>query len=210
MDLTERLIHKGYLKTQEIIQAFKTIKRRDFVLPSMIDKSNIDEPLSIGCEQTISQPLTVAFMLELLEPRTDQKNLDIGSGSGWTTALLAEIVGKNGKVFGVERISELKVFGENNANKYGFVDSGRTVFIVGDGSKGLSKYAPFDRIHVGAAANQVPEPLLEQLAVGGKMVIPEGIDFQNIVLIEKTAKGEYKRKSFPGFVFVPLIIKDNN
>ncbi len=209
MDLIDRLVHKGYLKTPEIIKAFKKIKRQDFILPSMIAESDTDKPLSIGYEQTISQPLTVAFMFELLEPGLDQKILDIGSGSGWTTAILAEIVGKNGKVFGVERISELKDFGENNANKYGFVDSGRAIFVSGDGSKGLSKYAPFDRIHVGAATNQIPEQLLEQLAIGGKMIIPEGVDFQSVVLVEKIAKNEYKRKSFPGFVFVPLIIGDN-
>lgn len=204
-DLIQQLIDQGYLKTPRIIQAFEKINRRDFVLSEMQPESEINAPLSIGYGQTISQPLTVAFMLELLDPQTGQKILDIGSGSGWTTAILAEIVGVRGRVFGVERIQELGDFGENNTRKYNFVKSGRAVFITGDGTKGLPEQAPFDRIHVGAAANKIPKALLEQLAVGGKLVVPEGVNFQDVVLIEKVAEGKYKRKNFPGFAFVPLI-----
>ncbi len=204
-NLNQKLIDLGYLKTPRIIQAFEKIKRRDFVISELVYQAEENVPLSIGHGQTISQPLTVAFMLELLDPREGQKILDIGSGSGWTTALLAEITGPAGKVFAIERIDMLKDFGENNADKYGFIKSKRAVFQTGDGTKGLPEQAPFDRIHVGAAANMISQNLLDQLAVGGKMVIPQGIDFQDIVLIEKTGEKEYQQKKFPGFSFVPLI-----
>jgi len=209
MNLIQQLIDEGHIKTPEIIQAFKKINRRDFVSPGTETESEANYPLSIGYGQTISQPLTVAFMIELLAPKKGQKILDIGSGSGWTTALLSEIVGEEGKVFGIERISELKEFGEANTRKYNFVASERAVFMTGDGSKGLPKEAPFDRIHVGAAAVKIPPALLEQLAIGGRLVIPEGVDAQDIVLIEKTGKKEYKRQRFPGFTFVPLIEEKN-
>jgi len=204
-DLIQQLIDTGYLKTPEIIGAFKKIDRRDFVLPGIKEEAAANYPLSIGYGQTISQPLTVALMLELLGPKKGQKILDIGSGSGWTTALLAEIVGETGKIFGIERIQELKEFGENNAEKYDFVSSGRAIFTTGDGSKGLKKEAPFDRIHVGAAAAKVPPALLEQLNIGGKLIIPVGTTQQDLVLIEKVGKKEYKEKRFSGFTFVPLI-----
>lgn len=205
LNLIQQLIDQNYLKTPRIIQAFKKINRRDFVLPEMQLNAKMNAPLGIGYGQTISQPLTVAFMIELLSPQKGQKILDIGSGSGWTTAILAEIVGGQGKVFGIERIQELKDFGENNVRKYNFIKSGRATFIQGDGTKGLPEQAPFDRIHVAAAANTTPKALLDQLAVGGKLVIPEGINFQDIVLIERVGKNKYQQKRFPGFAFVPLI-----
>lgn len=203
--LIQQLIDQGYLKTKRIIKAFNKINRKDFLLEQSIHEAAANYPIPIGYDQTISQPLTVAFMLELLSPKRGQKILDIGSGSGWTTALLAEIVGENGKVFSIERIPELKIFSKKNVSKYNFVKSGRAVFIIGDGSKGLKDMAPFDRIHVAAAANKIPEELLRQLTIGGKLVIPEGVGSQNIVLVEKTGKDKYKKENFPGFVFVPLI-----
>ncbi|MBU4370046.1 protein-L-isoaspartate O-methyltransferase [Patescibacteria group bacterium] len=207
-ELIQQLIDQGYLKTKKVIQAFKRINRRDFVLPDMQSESGKNIPLSIGHGQTISQPLTVAFMIELLDIQEGQKILDIGSGSGWTAALLAEIVGPKGKVFAIERIQELKDFGESNVSKYNFVKSNRAIFIVGDGIKGLPEQAPFDRIHVAAAANKIPSTLLKQLTIGGKLIIPQGINFQDIVLIEKIGKNKYQQEKFPGFNFVPLIGSD--
>jgi protein-L-isoaspartate(D-aspartate) O-methyltransferase len=205
MNLIDQLIKEGYLKTPEIIEAFKKIKREDFVLPSKKEEAKANYPLEIGFGQTISQPLTVAFMIELCQPKKGDRVLDIGSGSGWTTALFAEIVGPEGKVYGIERIAELKEFGENNVKKYNFVSSGQAIFVCGDGSKGLPEYAPYDIIHVGAAAAKIPQILLEQLVVGGRLVIPEGIETQDIVLIKKISPNQYEEQRFPGFVFVPLI-----
>jgi protein-L-isoaspartate(D-aspartate) O-methyltransferase len=145
-------------------------------------------------------------MLELLQPRSGDKILDVGSGSGWTTALLAEIVGEKGQVWALEIIPELKDFGEKNAEAYGFVSGGRAKFSVGDGSLGLKAKAPFNRILVSAAAAKVPPELLEQLKVGGRLVIPVGDSAgQEIQLITKDEKGQLEVEHFPGFIFVPLI-----
>ncbi len=119
-ELVEHLIKRGVLKTPKIIEAFKKIDRKDFVKEEFLEEAYFDTPLPIGFGQTISQPYTVAFMLELLEPKEGDTVLDIGSGSGWTTALLAYIVGNKGKVIGVERIKELVEFGKKNLAKYKF------------------------------------------------------------------------------------------
>lgn len=203
--LIQQLIDGGYLKTKRIIEAFQKINRKDFIPEGLESKAEANYPLSIGFGQTISQPLTVAFMLELLQPKPGDKILDIGSGSGWTTALLSEIIGEKGKVFAIEIISELKDFGEQNAAKYNFVASGRAKFACGDGSKGLKEEAPFDKIHVAAAAARIPKALLKQLNIGGRLIIPVGVGSQDMILIERTGKDKYKEKRFPGFVFVPLI-----
>jgi len=204
-DLVEQLIASKYLKTPHLIKAFKKIKREDFVLPGAKEEAELNVPLNIGFGQTISQPLTVAFMLELLKLGKGKKALDVGSGSGWVSALLAEIVGESGRIYAIERIDELKNFGEQNAEKYKFVSDGRLKFFVGDGAKGLPKYAPFDVIHVAAGAATIPSALLDQLAIGGRLIIPEGVDTQELVLIERKSENEYTQRRFSGFVFVPLI-----
>lgn len=198
--LIQKLINQGALKTPAIIDAFYKIKRQDFMPPEVADQEGVNAPLPIGHGQTISQPFTVAFMLELLEPQAGNKILDIGSGSGWATALLAEVVGSSGKVFGIERIPELKEFGRKNLAKYNFSN---VKFFCQDGAKGLPKHAPFDRILVSAAAMEIPENLKEQLKVGGRMVIPT--EKQDIRLIEKVGENEYQQTVHPGFIFVPLI-----
>ena len=121
MSLIDSLIQQGWLKTPEIIEAFRKIKRIDFLPEDMKDLAELNEALPIGYGQTISQPLVVAFMLELLQPKKGEKILDIGSGSGWTSALLADIVSQkenSGKVIAIEFIPELKEFGEKNVAKY--------------------------------------------------------------------------------------------
>ena len=110
------LMSRGYLKSDQIIDAFSEISRMEFVPKELELEAEEDVALPIGYGQTISQPLVVAFMLELLDPQSGQKIMDVGSGSGWTTALLAHIVGNDGKVIGIERIKELKEFGEKNAD----------------------------------------------------------------------------------------------
>lgn len=206
-NLIEELIKLGYLKTPAIIDAFRKIKREDFMLEEFKEEASENYPLPIGFGQTISQPMTVAIMFEILQPQKGDKILDVGSGSGWTTSLFSEIVGETGKVFGVELIQELKEFGEKNTKKYNFVKSGRAVFICGDGSKGLPNEAPFDKIHVAAAASQIPEKLVEQLKINGRMIVPIGVESQELVLIEKTGRKMYKEQRFPGFLFVPLVTK---
>jgi len=201
--LVDKLIERGYLKTPEIISAFKKIKRKDFVREEYKDLAEIDEPLPIGYGQTISQPSTVAFMFELLQPKKGDKILDIGSGSGWTATLLAEIVGEKGKVYALEIIPELKEFGEKNVAKYNFVKKGIVKFICSDGSHGLPSESPFDKILVSASATKIPSALKNQLKNNGRMVIPVG----NSIFLVIKKNNKYEEKEFEGFSFVPLVSK---
>lgn len=207
MSLIDELINNGTLKTPKIIKAFRMVRRQDFVRPEDKSLADADAPLSIGYGQTISQPATVAFMLEKLQPRAGEKVLDIGCGSGWTTALLAQIAGKPGKVYGLERIRELKDFAAANVSKYDFIKNGTVHIICSDGFYGLPEFGPFDKILVSAAAEEIPGELLKQLKAGGRLVMPVGKRFasQSIVVMDKIADNKFKTKEYPGFVFVPLI-----
>ena len=212
--LIDELVREGYLKTPRIIDAFRAIDRADFVLPEYKDEAYGNYPLPIGEGQTISQPLTVAFMLELLDPQSGEKILDVGCGSGWTTALLSSLVGSDpaiagsdptvatrGKVIGIERIPELCRFGQKNLVKY-FPEE-RAKIICGDGTRGLLEEAPFDKILSGASASaEIPDAWVKQLKVGGKIVAPVG---GSIWLFTKKSEKELDKKEFPGFVFVPLV-----
>jgi len=239
MVLIDLLIKERWLKTPRIIEAFKKIKRVDF-LPArqnfalqnlggpeeMQDLAEMNEALPIGYGQTISQPLVVAFMLELLEPRPGDRILDVGSGSGWTTALLAYCVSRegnsrsetlnpkqiqnsklkiqNGKVIAIEIIPELKEFGEKNVSKYNFIKKGVAEFACADGSKGFEKEAPFDKILASASARNLPPAWKEQLKIGGRIVTPIG---NSIWLFVKKSENEFDEIEHPGFAFVPLIEK---
>ena len=198
-NLINQLISQGYLKTPRVIRAFKRIHRADFVLPEFKNSAAANVPLPIGHGQTISQPLTVAFMLELLKPKSGDKILDIGSGSGWTTALLAEIVGKRGSVYAIEIVPELCKFGEENVKKY---SSSNIQFLCTNGSRGYKKEAPYDRILVSAAADKFPLALKKQIIIGGKIVIPIR---SSIWLIERLSKDKFREEEHYGFAFVPLI-----
>lgn len=207
MILIDNLIKEGWLKTPRIIEAFRKIKRVDFLPDDIKNLAELNEALPIGYGQTISQPLTVAFMLEKLQPQPDDKILDIGSGSGWTSALLSEIVGEKGKIIAVEIIPELKEFGEKNTSKYNFVEKGIAKFLSADGSngKGYEKEGPFDKILCSASVQkEIPKFWKEQLKVGGRIVTPIG---NSIFLIIKKTKTEFEETEYPGFVFVPLIEK---
>jgi len=202
MDLVDSLVKNNWLKTPGIIRAFKKIKRKDFMPQDIKVLSEVDEPMPIGKGQTISQPLTVAFMMEKLSPKKGDKILDVGSGSGWTTAILASIVGSKGRVIAMEIIPELKEFGEGNVSKYGFIEKGTVKFILGDGSRGYKEEAPYDRILVSAAAKKMPAHLKKQLKTGGKMVVPVG---NSIIVVVKKTESEFEEKEYEGFSFVPLV-----
>jgi len=205
MALIDSLIKEGWLKTERIIEAFGKIKRADFLPEDMRNLAELNEALSIDYGQTISQPLVVAFMIEKLEPQPGDKILDIGSGSGWTSALLGEIVGEKGKVFALEVIPELKEFGEKNVAKYNFIKKGIVQFILTDGSKGYLGGAPFDKILVSAAVQkEIPQAWREQLKVGGIIVSPWG---SSIWLLKKKSETKFEEIEYPGFAFVPLVEK---
>ncbi|MDI6591526.1 MAG: protein-L-isoaspartate O-methyltransferase [Patescibacteria group bacterium] len=226
MSLIDSLINEGWLKTPRIIEAFRKIKRADFLPEDIKNLAELNEALPIGFGQTISQPLVVAFMIEELKPESGDKILDVGSGSGWTSALLAYIVSQkgnpkfeirnhkqiqnsklkipNGKVIAVEVIPELKEFGEKNVAKYNFIKKGIVEFICADGSKGYEKEAPFDKILVSAAAREFYPAWKEQLKIGGRIVVPIG---SSIWVIHKKSEREFIEREYPGFAFVPLITK---
>ncbi|KKR97711.1 MAG: hypothetical protein UU49_C0025G0001 [Candidatus Magasanikbacteria bacterium GW2011_GWC2_41_17] len=202
--MIKELIKKGVLKTALIINAFKKTDRADFVLSDFKKEAYRDYPLPIGYNVTISQPTTVAFMLELLKPKKGDKILDIGSGSGWTTELLSQIVGKKGKVFGVEIIPELVEFGRKNLSKYNkknvFYKNAEIILAKKD-ILGFSEKAPFDKILVSAMAKKLPKELVNQLSISGILVIPIK---NSIWRIDKISENEIKEKEFYGFNFVPL------
>lgn len=203
--LVNDLIRKGTLKSDLVIEAFWEIDRIEFVAPEHEKYAHADVPFPIGFGQTISQPMTVAIMLELLEPQRGQKILDVGSGSGWTTALLSYIVGEKGKVIGMERKKELMDFGRKNVDKFSYVKKGIAQFVHGDGSKGYEAEAPYDRILVSAMADCVPNELKEQVKIGGLIVIPIN---NSIWCMKKTGENEFEKEEYPGFAFVPLV-EDN-
>jgi len=200
--LINQLISTSYLKSPKIINAFKQTDRICFVPEELRHEAYENYPLFIGHGQTISQPATVAFMLELLEPKPGEKILDVGCGSGWQTALLSNLVGDKGKVIGLEIKDELVEQCKNNLEQFDF----KNIEIKkGNGWQGLPEQAPFDKIIVAAAANTVPEQLLKQLKIGGRMIVPVGRDIQDMTIINKVGKNQYEEESVPGFIFVPLV-----
>jgi len=179
-------------------EALYSVPRENF-LPEYAKNQHVDVPLPIGFGQTNSQPTTVKMMLEWLEVEPGNKVLDVGSGSGWTTALLSHLVGPSGKVCAVELIPELVEFGRENCRRFGIKNA---KFHQASEAFGLPRYAPYDRILVSASARELPDELLSQLKIGGKMVIPVGRD---ILEIEKLSEDYRETTTHHGFVFVPLI-----
>jgi protein-L-isoaspartate(D-aspartate) O-methyltransferase len=193
---------RGVLRSPRIIRAFETTDRAWFVPEAMLPFVDEDRPLPIAEGQTNSQPSTVAFMLELLDAQEGDRVLDIGSGSGWTTALLCRIVGEKGSVLGLERIDALVRFGQNNLRRCGCpprcrIEKAEEVL----GRPGES----FDRILVSAAAERFPEHLVEQLEEGGVLVIPVG---NAIWRVRRLHGGTLHTERYEGFRFVPLIASD--
>ena len=197
--MIEEMYLNNAVRTPRIIEAFERVDRKYFV-PDMLEKeAYVDAPLPIGESQTISQPSTVAFMLELLQPQPGDTILDIGAGSGWTTALLCSIVGTEGSVEGLERIDTLIEKGKKNLARFDFGNR----CTIEKASDVLGKPGRrFDRILVSASSEKVPEELFDQLNVGGVLVIPVK---NTIYRFEKHADGQIVQEAYPGFRFVPLI-----
>lgn len=185
-----------------IDKAFEIMSRERFVPEYAQQMARVDTPVPIGFGQTNSQPSTVQLMLEWLEVEEGNKILDVGSGSGWTTALLSKLVGPKGYVYGVEIVPALVRFGQNNLAKFDIKNA--RIFQAGK-KYGLPRHAPYDRILVSAAAKEFPRDLWEQLKSGGRMVIPLRND---ILVMNKGKTGMTEVKVHPGFVFVPLVPMD--
>ena len=204
MNTREELINRleedtKVLKSEKLKEAFESIDRADFILEDYKVEAYEDYPLPIGSGQTISQPTTVAFMLELLDPQKGEKILDVGSGSGWTTTLLSKMVGEKGNVLGVEIVPELVSFGKENIAKYNFKNS---EIIQASDVLGVPEKSPFDKILVSAVGEEIPSKLVDQLKEGGILVAPVK---DSVCTIEKKKDNETIVKEYPGFVFVPLI-----
>ena len=190
---------RGILKSPTIIKAFREVDRKFFVPDDFRQEQYLDIPLGIGEGQTISQPSTVAFMLELLDVHRGDKVLDIGSGSGYTTALLASIVGEKGSVLGLERVPKLIMIGRKNLSLFHFPWAK-----IEAASDTLGREEEtFDAILVSASAKSLPQALLEQLRLHARLVIPIK---ESIFLFERVSQDEVKAQEFSGFRFVPLII----
>jgi len=205
VNLIKYLRGKGVLHMPRIEEALHKIRREDFVSTNNQAEAYIDHPLGIGFGQTISQPSTVVFMLEKLSINIGDNVLDVGSGSGWQLALAAELVGQSGRVTGIEIIQDLVMKARRNIAKYNF---NNLQIIHGNGNEGFSLAAPYDKIVVACAAKgDVPEALLKQLRLGGKLIIPVGDGVQDLLLIKKLGEGQYETKRYPGFMFVPFVKK---
>jgi len=165
----DELIHtlqtEGALQNPDVLSAFRYVDRKDFVPEKSALEAYQNYPLSIGSGQTISQPYTVAFMLDLLEPGPGQTILEIGCGSGWQTTMLGHIVGESGQVHAIEIVPTLANTTKENAGKYPDIEKCITVYTQ-NAIDGLPRHAPFDRIIAAASAREIPKQWKEQLAVG--------------------------------------------
>ncbi len=191
------------VKSENVKNAFLKVKRELFVTDDCQEYAYADDAMPIGYNQTISQPSTIAVMLELLDAKEGMKVLEIGAGSGYVIALLSELVGEKGKAYGIELVKELIERAKNNIKKQGCKN---VAVIYGDGSKGWPENAPFDRILISAACPFIPKPLFEQLKEGGRIVAPVGDRFTQMMetMVKKDGK-PLKSQYLEGyFAFVPL------
>jgi len=202
-DLINYLKNSRFLNDKKVEEAFRNIPRHEFVPSSELDYAYYNEPLPTKKNQTISQPAVVSRMTEWLDVRQGQKILEIGTGSGWQTAILSYLVGPR-TVYSVEIKPELAKFARKNLEK---LEIKNVDVILSDGSIGYSKASPYDRIIITAACTEIPLPLLDQLADGGLLVAPVGDSSQSLVLLQKTRKGIVEIKNESHYVFVPLLGK---
>jgi protein-L-isoaspartate(D-aspartate) O-methyltransferase len=199
--LVNKLIRGGYIKNENVRDAFLTIPREEFVPESLRKQAYVDTPLEIGNGQTISAPHMVAIMAEALDILEGQKILEIGAGSGYHAAIVAYLVGDKGMVYSIERFEDLADQARQNLRR---VHIENVKVLVGDGSLGFAQYQPYDRVYVTCAAPQIPNPLTDQLMDTGKLLIPVGSMFCELKLIEKAGERLISR-NLGGCVFVPLV-----
>lgn len=196
--LVELLREKG-ISDEKVLSAIGSIPRHLFMDSSFEDHAYQDKAFPIGAGQTISQPFTVAFQTQLLDVKPEEKILEIGTGSGYQAAVLCEL---GTRLYTIERQQELFKKTQKFLDKLGY----RPKYMsFGDGYKGLKEYAPFDKIIVTAGAPFVPKPLLSQLKVGGKLVIPVGENPQIMTLFDRKSQRNFDKQTFGEFRFVPLL-----
>ena len=200
--LVDQLVLKG-IKSKIVIDALLKVPRHLFIDKDFETHAYIDKAFPIDSEQTISQPFTVAFQTSLLNLNKKDKVLEIGTGSGYQTAILMEIADS---VFSIERQHKLYRRSKKNLTNLGY----KTINIkYGDGYKGLQEHQPFDKILVTAGAEILPKQLLLQLKIGGKLVIPIGKDIQEMTVIERKSEKSFDKKTYGNFKFVPMLKNTN-
>ena len=199
--MVDRQIEARGIRSTVVLDAMRKVPRERFVPADMQAMAYDDSPLPIGEGQTISQPYIVAYMIEALGLRGGEKVLEVGTGSGYASAVLAEIAGK---VYTIERIRALA---DRSARLLEELDYGNVVIRHDDGATGWPDEAPFDGIVVAAGAPDVPETLKQQLAVGGRLVIPVGgcLNFQELLRVTRTSKDEFETEDLTSVRFVPLV-----
>lgn len=198
--VTSQLVRRG-IRDVKVLDAMRHVPREMFVDVQSRSQAYEDRPLSIGAGQTISQPYIVAYMIEALQLSGGETALEVGSGSGYAAAVLARIANR---VFAIERLSELAEHAQGNL---ACADVRNVTVRCSDGTRGWPEKAPFDAILISAGAPEVPPALLEQLAIGGTMVVPVGADptSQDLVRIVRTSADHYERTALTSVRFVPLI-----
>jgi protein-L-isoaspartate(D-aspartate) O-methyltransferase len=189
------------MRRAPLLAAFEAVDRRGFLPEGKRGLASEDRPLPIGHRQTNSQPRTVADMLDLLDPQPGDRVLDVGAGSGWTTALLGHLVGPTGSVVGVERIPDLAAWGAGNLARHEMPWT--TIEPADPTTLGAPDRAPYDRILVSAEARRIPSALVDQLAPGGRMVIP--VAEQMLVVTRPPGGGEIEVTGHGAYAFVPLV-----
>lgn len=196
--LVEELKHKG-IKSQSVLDAINNIPRHAFMDSSFINFSYRDQAFPIGAGQTISQPYTVAFQTQMLDIQPLDKVLEVGTGSGYQCAVLLEM---GARVYTIERQRDLYVTAQKILLELGY----KPHFFFGDGYEGIPPYSPFDKIIVTAGGETIPKQLLNQLKVGGKLVMPVGTSLsQEMTLVEKMSENEFCTTEHGSFIFVPLL-----
>jgi protein-L-isoaspartate(D-aspartate) O-methyltransferase len=197
-NLVDKLRYKG-IENEELLDAINRVLRHAFMNEKLIDFSYVDNAFPIGEGQTVSQPFTVAFQTQLLEIKKDEKVLEVGTGSGYQSAVLSEL---GAVVYTIER--NYKLF--ENARRLLFALGYHPFCFYGDGYEGLPEHGPFDKIIITAAATEIPPKLLEQLKSGGKLVMPLGGAHrtQQMTLVDKMAEHKFKYTDHGDFIFVPL------
>lgn len=190
------------IKDKLVLSVFEKVPRHKFVDPKFYKDAYSDFPLAIGNGQTISQPYMVALMAQALDIKKSDRVLEIGAGSGYQTAILAELADQ---VFSIERVKDLTEKARLVLEEMGYKD---ILLKTGDGTMGWEEFAPFDKIVISASAESVPGPLIKQLKSPGRLVMPRGSkSSQMLLLLEKTAKGDVAEKNICACTFVPLIGK---
>ncbi|MFW5884907.1 MAG: L-isoaspartyl protein carboxyl methyltransferase [Patescibacteria group bacterium] len=196
--LVDYLVESGAIQTKKVEQAFLAMDRINFVPEKWRSYAYLDKPIEITEGQTISQPTTVAFMLELLGIRKGDYILDIGAGSGWVSCLMGSLTGKSGKVYAYESNPSMGMFGKKAVY---FHCRRNVIYTIGKVQNYWHKINKVDKIHSGAAFKKIPENLLDKLKINGVLIAPT--QKNDIQKIERTVKG-FKKTSYPGFLFVPF------